>query len=136
MFCFVLAHPVVGFLFGTKKTFFSYIDMIVLTTVLTPQTFNFIPRSSTFDLVQITDELTNTTVIISTYTFTEGDYFSTLESEFNLVENRFYILTIKDGFNTIYKDKIFCTNQSLITFSVNNGQYVSNSTTNEFIVYE
>ena len=48
------------------------------------------------DLVQITDELTNTTVVIDTYTFTEGDYYSTLESEFNLVENRFYILTIKD----------------------------------------
>ena len=110
--------------------------MIVLTTVLTPQTFNFIPRSSTFDLVQITDELTNTTVIIDTYTFTEGDYYSTLEAEFNLVENRFYILTIKHGINTVYKDKIFCTNQSLVTFSVNNGQYVSNSTTNEFIVYE
>ena len=110
--------------------------MIVLTTVLTPQTFNFIPRSSTFDLVQITDELTNTTVVIDTYTFTEGDYFNTLESEFNLVENRFYILTIKDGKQTVYKDKIFCTNQDLVTFSVNNGQYVSNSTTNEFIVYE
>jgi len=110
--------------------------MIVLTTELTPQTFNFIPRSSDFDLVQITDELTNKTVVIDTYTFTEGDYYSTLESEFNLVENRFYILTIKDGSATVYKDKIFCTNQSLVTFSVNNGQYVSNSTTNEFIVYE
>jgi hypothetical protein len=110
--------------------------MIVLTTELTPQTFNFIPRSSDFDLVQITDELTNKTVVIDTYTFTEGDYYSTLESEFNLVENRFYILTIKNGLATVYKDKIFCTNQSLVTFSVNNGQYVSNSTTNEFIVYE
>jgi len=125
-----------GFLFGTKNTFFSYIDMIVLTTDITPQTFNLIPRSSTFDLVQITDELTNKTVVIDTYTFTEGDYYSTLESEFNLVENRFYILTIKNGSATVYKDKIFCTDQSLVTFSVNNGQYVSNSTTNEFIVYE
>jgi hypothetical protein len=110
--------------------------MIVLTTDTTPQTFNLIPRSSNFDLVQITDELTNKTVIIDTYTFTQGDYYSTFEAEFNLVENRFYILTIKNGINTIYKDKIFCTNQPLKTFSVNNGQYVSNSTTNEFIVYE
>jgi len=110
--------------------------MIVLKSDITPQTFVLIPRSSTFDLVQITDELTNKTVIIDTYTFTEGDYYSTLESEFNLVENRFYILTIKDGNQTVYKDKIFCTDQPLVTFSVNNGQYVSNSTTNEFIVYE
>jgi hypothetical protein len=110
--------------------------MIVLTTEITPQTFNLIPRSLTFDLVQITDELTNKTVIIDTYTFTQGDYYSTFESEFNLVENRFYILTIKNGSATVYKDKIFCTNQKIVTFSVNNGQYVSNSTTNEFIVYE
>lgn len=110
--------------------------MIVLTSDLTPQTFNFIPRSAAFDLVEITDELTNKTVVIDTYTFTQGDYISTFEAEFNLVENHFYILTIKNASDTIYKDKIFCTNQSLVTFSVNNGQYVSNSTTNEFIVYE
>ena len=110
--------------------------MIVLTTDITPQTFNLIPRSSTFDLVQITDELTNKTVIIDTYTFTEGDYYSTFESEFNLVENRFYNLVIKKNNDIVYRDRIFCTNQSLVTFSVNNGQYVSNSTTNEFIVYE
>lgn len=110
--------------------------MIVLTSDLRPQTFNFIPRSSNFDLVEITDELTNKTVVIDTYTFTQGDYYSTFEAEFNLVENHFYILTIKKASETIYKDKIFCTNQSLVTFSVNNGQYVSNSTTNEFIVYE
>ena len=36
----------------------------------------------------------------------------------------------------IYKDRIFCTAQPLVTFSVNNNQYVSNSTTNDFIVYE
>lgn len=110
--------------------------MIVLTSDLAPQTFYFIPRKAPFNLVAITDELTNKTVVIDTYTFTEGDYYSTFEAEFNLVENRFYILTIKKNHETIYKDKIFCTNQSLVTFSVNNGQYVSNSTTNEFIVYE
>jgi hypothetical protein len=110
--------------------------MIVLTTDTTPQTFNLIPRTSNFDLVQITDELTNKTVVIDTYTFTQGDYYSTFESEFNLVENRFYNLVIKKNNDIVYRDRIFCTNQPLVTFSVNNGQYVSNSTTNEFIVYE
>lgn len=109
--------------------------MITLTTDTTPQTFVFIPRA-TFDSVEITDDQTNVTVVITPYTFTEGDYYSTLEAEFSLVENHFYNLVIKDGANVVYRDRIFCTDQSLVTFSVNNGQYVSNSTTNEFIVYE
>jgi hypothetical protein len=86
--------------------------------------------------VEIIDDQTNVTVVITPYTFTEGDYYSTLEAEFSLVENHFYNLVIKDGANVVYRDRIFCTDQSLVTFSVNNGQYVSNSTTNEFIVYE
>lgn len=110
--------------------------MIILTTDTTPQTFVFIPRNSSFDTVLITDDQTNVTTEITPYTFTEGDYYDTLEAEFNLVENHFYNLVVKDGQTIIYKDRIFCTNQTLVTFSVNNGQYVSNSTTNEFIVYE
>jgi len=110
--------------------------MIVLTTDTTPQTFVFIPRNSSFDTVEITDEQTNVMVSIDTYTHTEGDYYDTLEAEFSLFENHFYTLVIKDGTTIVYRDKIFCTDQPLVTFSVNNGQYVSNSTTNEFIVYE
>ncbi len=32
---------------------------------------------------------------------------------FNLVENTYYNLTITDGTNVIYRDKIFCTNQEI-----------------------
>ncbi len=110
--------------------------MIILSTSTSDQTFVFIPRSHDFDYVGITDDQTNETVEIDTYTHTEGDYYDTLEAEFNLVENHYYDLVIKDGSTVVYKDRIFCTNQSIVQFSVNNGQYVSNSTTNEFIVYE
>lgn len=110
--------------------------MIVLTTDVTPQTFVFIPRSSTFDTVEITDDQTNETVSLETWDFTGGDYYSTLEAEFSLVENHFYNLEIKNGTDIIYRDRILCTNQPIVQFSVNNGQYVSNSTSNTFIVYE
>jgi hypothetical protein len=110
--------------------------MIVLTTDVTPQTFVFIPRSSTFDTVEITDDQTNETVSLEAWDFTEGDYYSTLEAEFSLVENHFYNLEIKNGTDIIYRDRIFCTDQSIVSFSVNNGQYVSNTTGNTFIVYE
>ena len=36
----------------------------------------------------------------------------------------------------IFRGKVFCTDQPIVSFSVNNGKYVSNSTTNQFIVYE
>jgi len=121
---------------GTKRVIISYIDMIILTTDTTPQTFVFIPRVLVFDTVEITDDQTNQTVLIEGWDFTEGDYYNTLEAEFSLVENHFYNLVIKDGSTIVYRDRIFCTDQSVVTFSVNNGQYVSNSTTNEFIVYE
>jgi hypothetical protein len=110
--------------------------MIVLTTDTTPQTFVFIPRSSTFDTVEITDDQTNETVSLEEWEFIEGDYYSTLEAEFTLVENHFYNLEIKNGTDIIYRDRIFCTDQSIVSFSVNNGQYVSNTTGNTFIVYE
>ena len=110
--------------------------MIILNTSTNDQTFVFIPRSHTFDYVGITDEQTGVTTQITGYTHTVGDYYDTLEAEFNLVENHFYDLVVVNGAVVVYKDRIFCTNQNVNTFTVNNGQYVSNSTTNEFIVYE
>ena len=110
--------------------------MIILNTSTSEQTFVFIPRSKDFDYVAITDDQTGETVEIDTYTYTEGDYYDTFEAEFNLVENHYYDLLIVNGAVVVYKDRIFCTDQPIVTFSVNNGQYVSNSTANEFIVYE
>jgi len=110
--------------------------MIVLTTSTNPQTFALIPRSGNFDSVEITDDQTNETIIVQVWDYTAGDYYSTLEVEVALVENHFYNLVLKDGTNIVYRDRIFCTDQPIVTFSVNNGQYVSNATTNTFIVYE
>jgi hypothetical protein len=45
-------------------------------------------------------------------------------------------LVFINGATVVYKDRIFCTDQNVSSFSVNNGQYTANSTTNEFIVYE
>jgi hypothetical protein len=110
--------------------------MIVLTTSTNAQTFALIPRNADFDTVEITDDQTNETMVVEEWEFTAGDYYSTIEFEVELVENHFYNLVLKDGTNIVYRDRIFCTDQPLVTFSVNNGQYVSNATTNTFIVYE
>ena len=47
-----------------------------------------------------------------------------------LVEGRFYDLTLKEGANVIYKDKIFCTNQTVNQanndyYTVNSGEYTT-----------
>ena len=111
--------------------------MIILTTEnVIQQKIFFIPRSNVFNSVKITDEQTNVTTIINSYTFSSKDYWSTLESIFNLKENHFYTIEIKNENTIVFRDKIFCTDQSTSSFSVNNAQYTSNSTQNTFIVYE
>ena len=110
--------------------------MIVLTPSLTAQTFSFIPRNTTYNVMQITDEQTNVTQTVTILSSTTGDYVNKITAAFTLVDGHFYNLVLKNGSNIIFKDKVFCTSQNLVTFSVNNGEYVSNVTTNDFIVYE
>jgi len=110
--------------------------MIVLTPSGSPQTFSFIPRDNTFNVMELTDEQTNVTTAVAITSSTVGDYINTITATFGLVEGHFYNLVLRVGTTIIYKDRVFCTSQSLVTFSVNNNQYVSNSTTNDFIVYE
>ena len=110
--------------------------MVVLTTSLAEQSFYFISRSNTIDGMFITDEQTNETTEVAIHTLTIGDYTNIITAEFALVENHFYMIELRNGANVVFKDKLFCTDQQLVTFSVNNGQYVVNSTLNDFIIYE
>ena len=84
----------------------------------------------------LTDEQTNTTTEVTINTLTIGDYTNIISAEFTLVENHFYMMELREGANVVFKDKVFCTDQQLVTFSVNDGQYVVNSTINDFIIYE
>jgi hypothetical protein len=121
---------------GTKTRNSNYNNMIVLTPSVTAQTFSFIPRDTTYNVMQITDDQTNVTQTITITSSTTGDYVNTITATFALVDGHFYNLVLKNGSTILYKDRIFCTSQNIATFSVNNGEYVSNVTTNDFIVYE
>lgn len=112
--------------------------MTILQSTTDSQTLNFIPReytSGTTYTISIKDETTNKEVFSSTTTtFTSLDYYFQYSSVFTLVENTMYMLEIKDGTNVIFKDKIFCTNQNVTTYSVNENEYIKNTIANDFIV--
>jgi hypothetical protein len=110
--------------------------MIVLNVSELSQVISFIPRDGSYDTLELTDEQTNDTQVVNIIDSTVGEYYHTIEAIFDLVENHFYMLVLKDGTDVLFKDKVFCTNQPLVSFSVNNGQYVSSTTTNDFIIYE
>jgi len=110
--------------------------MIVLTPSTAPQTFSCIPRDNTFNVMELTDDQTNITVAVAITSSTVGAYINTITATFGLIEGHFYNLVLRVGTNIIFKDRVFCTAQPIVTFSVNNNQYVSNTTTNDFIVYE
>ena len=112
--------------------------MTILQSTTDSQTLNFIPReytSGTTYIILIKDETTNKEVFSSTTTtFTALDYYFQYSSVFTLVENTMYMLEIKDGNNVTFKDKIFCTNQNVVTYSVNDNEYIKNTIANDFIV--
>ena len=110
--------------------------MIILQEVGTAQSFSFIPRQDTYSTLQITDEQTGVTTNVTITTNVIGQYYNTITATFSLKENYYYTLTLKQNTDVVFKDKVFCTNQSIPTFSVNNGQYIVNTSNNDFILYE
>jgi len=110
--------------------------MIVLQETASEQTFSFIPRTEVYDSMFLRDDQNNTEVEVTINSSVQGDYYHTISAIFDLKQGRFYDLVLKDGIEIVYKDRIFCTNQSVVTYSVNDGQYTSHTSNNDFIVYE
>jgi len=109
--------------------------MIILKEQSTAQTLKLIPRSYGADMIVLRDETTNEIQTISA-TFTLDSYYLSTSKIFDLKENTFYNLTIKNGVEVVYKDKVFCTNQVLKDYTVNKDEYVAHATNNDFIIYE
>ena len=112
--------------------------MIILQKSNSNQNIDFIPREYTEGTsysVKIYNETTNKNIYSSDVTsFTSNLYYYRHTDTFTLVEDTMYRLEIKDGNTTVYRDKIFCTNQTISSYSINNGQYTEHSQENEFIV--
>lgn len=110
--------------------------MLILKQDINSQDIRFIPRSKTYDSLFIIDESTGVETQVTIDTITTGDYFETITATFTLLEDRFYNIEVKNGSNVVYKDRVFCTNQSINTYSINNGKFTENNSNNDFIIYE
>lgn len=108
--------------------------MIILTTSTNAQELKFIPRQYAADSIVLTDEQANTSSTISA-TFTKDGYYLKADISFTLVEDRFYTFNALNGSETVYKGRIFCTDQTVSDYSINKNVYTENESTNEYIVY-
>lgn len=110
--------------------------MNVLTTTTEPQPLVIVPRSTTFDELIFTDDSTNTPITIEIDSVEDKGYYQILNVVCELTENRYYNIELFNDGILVYRGKVFCTNQTLVNFSVNNGKYTSHATTNQYITYE
>lgn len=106
------------------------------------KTFKVIPRQFIVGSLnlKLRSESTNTVVSVNTTSTIDGNYLS-FEAIFGtLVENDFFTLEVLNGSNIIYKDKVFCTNQTINQsnndyYTINKDKFVSeDSFDNDFII--
>jgi len=108
--------------------------MIVLKEIGTAQTVQFVPtRRNAGNRLFLTNETTNVTTEYS-ITCTQVSYYLTFSKVLALKEGHFYTMIIQQDDELIYRDKVFCTNQTIGTYTVNKDQYVQNE--QNIIFYE
>ena len=117
--------------------------MIHLTTSASSQTMKIIPRSYASSVSMILrDDSTNTSTTYSSISTSTDKNYLVIAKALSpvLVESRFYDMTVKEGANIIYKDKIFCTNQTVDQanndyYTMNSGEYTTeDSYDNDYII--
>lgn len=106
------------------------------------KTFRVIPRQfiNGAITVNLTSESTGAVINKTPTASTDGNYMSFDGVFGTLTEGDFYTLDIKNGTAVIYKDRVFCTDQTVNQtnndyYSVNDGEYTTeNSFDNDYII--
>ena len=117
--------------------------MIILKSQAGSQTFKIIPRSYTADSFNIAGQEGTTNYLV---TPTRQDYLDNTDSEgaylslskiITITEGQQYRFTLLNGSTIVYEDTIYCTNQTIGNgdFSINDAEYVENSTNNDYVIY-
>ena len=114
--------------------------MIILKDYTYTQNFRFMPRSEDIASMVFTDELTNIPHTINNPVLVRERYYLQLEIDESfdfLVNGHTYRFDCYDINGVpLYRDKIMCTNQEIKDYTINNGDYIANHTTNDFVIYE
>jgi hypothetical protein len=109
--------------------------MIILREQATAQTLNAIIYGSNADAIVLRDEETNIETEINC-TFSIDRYYVATSVIFPIKENKYYTLTILNGTDIVYRDKVFCTNQTIESYSINNNVYTEHTTNNDYKIFE
>jgi cell shape-determining protein MreC len=109
--------------------------MIILREQETAQTLNAIIYGSNADAIVLRDEETNIETEINC-TFSIDRYYVATSVIFPIKENKYYTLTILNGTDIVYRDKVFCTNQVIANYTINKDQYTQHTTSNEYKIFE
>lgn len=108
--------------------------MIILQESALAQEVKFIPtRLATANKLYLRNESTNVEVEYA-ITCTAESFYLKFSKIMALEQGHFYTMTIKNNTDLVYIDKVFCTNQNIDTYSVNNDQYVAHN--QNIIFYE
>jgi len=116
--------------------------MQILTTSGT-RIINFIPRETingvkTYKLVIKSEAQNKVIATDNDATFSELDYYYQYSTTQALIENNYYTITITNTTDNaiIFKDKMYCSDQTLSDYEISNGVYIEQSTgDNQFIYY-
>jgi len=118
--------------------------MVIVTTSVNPQNFNVIPRDYTLTTFTMTirDDSTNVSVVYNITNASVSGNYVTFQNTFSpvLVSNHFYDFKLTSGTEIIFKDRMFCTDQTINQidndyYKLNEGQFTSDdSFNNEYIV--
>ena len=110
--------------------------MKVLTTSLDLQTINIQARELVFDEFVLKNEAENTSINIEGFIYSIGEWYTSISANFELTENFDYLMVLKNEGEVVYRSKILCTNQNQENYTVNENQYISPTSNNEFIFHE
>lgn len=114
--------------------------MMILSTTTDAQTIKVIPREYVASAtLKLRDDSSNVEVSYSVSPTTNRNYLE-ISQAFALKEGRYYDLSLLDGTNIIYKDKVFCTAQTIDQttndyYTINENEYTTDTSyDNDFII--
>ena len=125
------------FFYCKQTTISVLLNCMKILTTTSIQTIKFIPRELVSSVIlTLTNKNTRTSFTVSVSVVNSNGYMS-LTGSFSLIENTNYSMEVtKASGDVIYRDTIFCTNQTdFDKFDVHKDDYVTENTfDNEFIV--